>query len=52
MQVIRTRLDTRSEEYLSNRAAMEEKLAEFERLQELARQGGGEKYVRRHRDRG
>ena len=33
MQVIKTRLDTRSEEYESNRAAMERKLAEFEDLQ-------------------
>ncbi|MFP3882799.1 MAG: acyl-CoA carboxylase subunit beta [Actinomycetota bacterium] len=52
MQVLQTRLDARSEEYQTNRAAMEEKLAEFERLQEEARQGGGEKYIQRHRDRG
>ncbi len=52
MQVLQTRLDTGSEEYQANRAAMEEKLAEFERLQEEARLGGGEKYIQRHRDRG
>jgi acetyl-CoA carboxylase carboxyltransferase component len=52
MQVLKTRLDTRSEEYQANRAAMEEKLAEFERLQAEARMGGGEKYIQRHRERG
>ena len=31
---------------------MESNLEEFERLQERARQGGGEKYIQRHRDRG
>jgi acyl-CoA carboxylase subunit beta len=52
MQVLRSRLDTRSDEYLANREAMLEKLAEFEALQERARAGGGEKYVERHRKRG
>jgi acetyl-CoA carboxylase carboxyltransferase component len=52
MQVLKTRLDTGSEEYRANRAAMEEKLAEFEKLQAEARLGGGEKYIQRHRDRG
>jgi acetyl-CoA carboxylase carboxyltransferase component len=52
MQVLRTRIDTRSEEYQANRAAMLGKLAEFEALQEQARQGGGAAYVQRHRDRG
>ena len=52
MQVLGTRIDTRSEEYVANRAAMEKKLLEFEGLQEKARQGGGEKYIKRHRDRG
>jgi acetyl-CoA carboxylase carboxyltransferase component len=52
MQVLKTRLDTRSDEYQSNRAATEEKLAEFERLQAEARMGGGEKYIERHRERG
>ena len=52
MQVLRTRLDTRSEEYQANRAAMLEKLAEFESLQDQARQGGGSTYIQRHRDRG
>lgn len=52
MQVLATRIDTRSEEYQSNRSAMEEELAEFETLQAEARLGGGEKYVERHRERG
>lgn len=52
MQVLKTRLDTRSEEYQANRSAMEEKLAEFERLQQEARLGGGENYIARHRERG
>lgn len=52
VQVLGTNLDPRSDEYQANRAAMEEKLAEFESLMEQARQGGGEKYVKRHRDRG
>lgn len=52
MQVLKTRLDTRSVEYQANRSAMEEKLAEFERLQQEARLGGGETYIARHRERG
>src|SRR3970040_2218619 len=52
MQVLKTRLDTRSDAYQANRAAMEQSLAEFEKLQAEARLGGGEKYVRRHRERG
>src|SRR3970282_2580283 len=52
MQVLTTKVDSRSEEYQANRAAMEAKLAEFESLREQARQGGGEKYVTRHRERG
>lgn len=52
MQVLGTRVDPRSEDYLANRSAMESKLEEFEKLQEQARQGGGEKYIKRHRDRG
>ena len=52
MQVLKTRLDIRSEDYQANRAAMEAKLDEFEKLQAEARLGGGEKYIQRHRDRG
>lgn len=52
MQVLGTKIDPKSEEYLANRAAMEEKLSEFEALMDRARLGGGEKYIQRHRDRG
>jgi acyl-CoA carboxylase subunit beta len=52
MQVLRSRLDTRSEEYQANRTAMLERLTEFEALQAEALGGGGEKYVARHRKRG
>ena len=52
MQVLGTKIDPESEEYGANRTAMETKLAEFEALQEQARQGGGEKYIKRHRERG
>jgi acyl-CoA carboxylase subunit beta len=52
MQPITSRLDPRSEEYRSNRAAMLERLEEFEKLLAEARMGGGEKYIQRHRDRG
>jgi len=52
MQVLTTKVDPRSEEYRANRVSMEAKLAEFESLMEQARQGGGEKYVARHRERG
>ena len=52
MEVLGTKIDPRSEEYQENRAAMEAKLVEFEALMEQARQGGGEKYIQRHRDRG
>jgi acetyl-CoA carboxylase carboxyltransferase component len=52
MQVLKTRLDSHSEDYKANRSAMEAKLTEFEELQAQARLGGGEKYIRRHRQRG
>ena len=52
MQVLKSRLDPRSDEYQANREAMLAKLEEFEELQERAREGGGEKYVNRHRERG
>jgi len=52
VDVLQTNLDLNSEEYRANRAAMEAKLAEFEGLMEQARQGGGEKYIQRHHDRG
>ena len=52
MQVLPTRIDSRSEEFQANRKAMLEKLEELNRLQEQAKLGGGEKYIKRHRERG
>lgn len=52
MQVLGTRVNPRSADYVANRSAMEAKLTEFQGLQEQARRGGGERYIRRHRDRG
>lgn len=52
MQVLGTKVDVRSAEYIANRDAMLEKLDEFEELQSQARMGGGEKYIKRHHERG
>ena len=52
MPVLRSHLDTASESYRANRAAMQEKLARLEALLDQARAGGGERYVARHRARG
>ncbi|MBB1242525.1 acyl-CoA carboxylase subunit beta [Streptomyces durbertensis] len=52
MTVLPTALDTGGPEYTANRAAMLDKLAELAAEHGKALSGGGEKYVRRHRDRG
>src|SRR5262245_27564540 len=52
MRVIRTRVDRRSETYETNHAAMLKQLAYLDEQLTLARAGGGEKYVARHRERG
>ncbi|KAA0227241.1 acyl-CoA carboxylase subunit beta, partial [bacterium] len=52
MEVLRSRLDTRSEGYQSNRTAMLEKLAYIGTQLELALAGGGERSITRHRSRG
>jgi acetyl-CoA carboxylase carboxyltransferase component len=52
MQVLPTKVDRSSEDFQANRTAMLDKLEEFERLLEQARQGGGQKYIDRHRARG
>jgi acetyl-CoA carboxylase carboxyltransferase component len=52
MDVLPTRVDTRSEDYRANRTGMLALLAELDDLLAAARAGGGETYVRRHRDRG
>lgn len=50
--MIRTRLDTGAPEYLARKKAMLGKVAELDAEHGKAVAGGGEKYVRRHRDRG
>jgi acetyl-CoA carboxylase carboxyltransferase component len=52
MQVLPTKVDRASEEFRANRTAMLDRLAEFEKLMAQAREGGGLKYVERHRARG
>ena len=52
MPVLGTAVDPRSEAFRANHAAMRERLGEIEALLAQARAGGGEKYVRRHRERG
>ena len=52
MTVLRSTLDTRSETYRANRAAMLDHVARLETLVAEAVAGGGEKYVERHRRRG
>jgi acetyl-CoA carboxylase carboxyltransferase component len=50
--VLATHVDRANEPYVSNRAAMLDRLAEIEAQQAKARAGGGERYVARHRERG
>jgi acyl-CoA carboxylase subunit beta len=50
--VLPSRLDTSSELYQANRQALLAMLAEHDAQQALARAGGGETYVERHRRRG
>lgn len=52
MTVLPTGLDTASPEYAANRAALLDKLAELDAAHAKALEGGGEKYVERHRKRG
>jgi acetyl-CoA carboxylase carboxyltransferase component len=52
MPVLASRLDPRSPEYAANRDAMLAQLAEVDAALDLARAGGGERYVTRHHQRG
>ena len=52
MRAIRTHLDTRSEEYRANLVAMQALLDEVRAAEATALEGGGERYVARHRERG
>jgi acetyl-CoA carboxylase carboxyltransferase component len=50
--VLGTRVDLRSDAFKANREANEQALVELEKVFDKARAGGGEKYVKRFRDRG
>ncbi|WP_172386733.1 carboxyl transferase domain-containing protein [Streptomyces sp. MNP-20] len=52
MTVLASALDTAGPEYAAHREAMLARLAELDAEQAKALEGGGEKYVRRHRGRG
>src|ERR1700752_2753431 len=52
MPALATRVDTRSEAYRTNYAAMAEQVRYLGEQLALASAGGGEKYVSRHRQRG
>jgi acetyl-CoA carboxylase carboxyltransferase component len=52
MVVLTSAVDATSDAYRQNRAAMEAALAEVEEQLAMARAGGGERYVERHRRRG
>jgi len=52
MGVLRTRLDTRGDDHRANRSAMAALLDDVRAAEQEALQGGGEKYVARHRERG
>ncbi|HEY2674669.1 MAG TPA: carboxyl transferase domain-containing protein [Rugosimonospora sp.] len=52
MPVLNSTVDSHSTSYLDNREAMLERLTELDRALTAARDGGGERYVRRHRSRG
>ncbi|HUO45533.1 MAG TPA: carboxyl transferase domain-containing protein [Acidimicrobiia bacterium] len=52
MQVLPSSINRRSDNFVANRQAMLDRLAEFEKLQAEARLGGGQKYIERHLGRG
>jgi 3-methylcrotonyl-CoA carboxylase beta subunit len=52
MSIIETRINPRSAEFAANREWMLQLVAELEERQAVARQGGGERSVRRHLHRG
>src|SRR6185369_6414142 len=52
MELMRSNADTRSETYRANREAFLEQIAYLNEQLALVRAGGGEKYVKRHLQRG
>ena len=52
MDILETHIDPASEVFKANHARMTALVAELRERLQLARQGGGEKYVLRHREQG
>ena len=52
MPVLKTEIDANSEAYRDNYGLMQAQIRYLQEQLELSRQGGGEKYLKRHRDRG
>ena len=52
MQTLRSRVDTRSDAFLDNRRQLLELIADLTAAQQLALDGGGQRYVERHHKRG
>lgn len=52
MSILRSQLDVSSDMYRASRDAMLERLREVNRQLDIVLQGGGEQYVKRHRQRG
>lgn len=52
MQVLATKVDSKSGEFIGNRESMLAKIEQLEQLMATARLGGGQKYIDRHRERG
>ncbi|HWE55309.1 MAG TPA: carboxyl transferase domain-containing protein [Acidimicrobiales bacterium] len=52
MRTLRTSIDTGSDGFVANRAGMLERLEALDEQQARGRAGGGEKYTRRHHERG
>jgi acetyl-CoA carboxylase carboxyltransferase component len=52
MDVFQTRIRTDSPDFQKNRERMTQLVAELRQRADLARQGGGEKYLQRHRSQG
>ncbi|HEY4852499.1 MAG TPA: carboxyl transferase domain-containing protein, partial [Streptosporangiaceae bacterium] len=52
MPVLKSTIDTTDETYLDNRQVQLEALAALEQQLDLVRAGGGERYARRHHERG
>ena len=52
MQVLESKIDTRSALYAANRAGMLDRITLLDEQQAVAVGGGGPRYVQRHRERG